>query len=63
MNSIYHFNIFSFFFVHFLDAIKSIIDTNNDGIESNWEFFIAMDPNNIHGNDYVWDHFDWNHCS
>ena len=47
----------------FTDAIKSIIDIDGDGVESNWEFFLAMDPNNINGNDYVWDHFDWDHCS
>ena len=56
-----------FFIFHFsiivTDAIKSIIDTNDDGIASNWEYFIAMDPNNMDGNDYVWDHFNWDHCA
>ena len=37
----------------FTDAIKNIIDIDGDGVESNWEFFLAMDPNNIYGNDYV----------
>ena len=46
-----------------VDAIKNVIDIDGDGVESNWEFFIAMDPNNMYGNDYVWDHFDWDHCS
>ena len=46
-----------------LDAISSIIDLNKDGVASNWEYFIAMDPNNMHGNDYVWDHFTWDHCA
>ena len=46
-----------------LDAISSIIDLNKDGVASNWEYFIAMDPNNMHGNDYVWDHFTWDHCT
>lgn len=46
-----------------LDAISSIIDLNKDGIASNWEYFIAMDPNNMYGNDYVWDHFNWDHCA
>ena len=66
-----HFHFFSFFNFHVFtsqfnietDAIKSIIDTNDDGIASNWEYFIAMDPNNMDGNDYVWDHFNWDHCA
>jgi Common central domain of tyrosinase len=35
---------------------------NNDGEISNWEYFIAVDPNNVDGNDYVFDHFQWDHC-
>ena len=65
-----HFSIFMFSRLNFFnffnietDAIKSIIDTNDDGIASNWEYFIAMDPNNMDGNDYVWDHFNWDHCA
>jgi hypothetical protein len=35
---------------------------NGDGEISNWEYFIAVDPNDVNGNDYVFDHFDWPHC-
>jgi hypothetical protein len=64
LNATQHFssiNIFSLFLL--LDAIKAAIDANGDGLESNWEFFVAMDPNNMYGNDYVWDHFNWDHCA
>jgi len=29
---------------------------------TNWEFYLALDPNNMEGNDYVFDHFAWPHC-
>jgi len=44
------------------DAIASIADTDGDGVVSNWEFYIALDPNNIDGSDYVFDNFEWDHC-
>jgi hypothetical protein len=37
-------------------------DTNLDGRLSNTEFYDAIDPNDIDGNDYVYDSFDWAHC-
>jgi Ca2+-binding EF-hand superfamily protein len=40
----------------------SILDENGDGNISNWEFFQALDPNNLYGNDYVFDNFKWDHC-
>ena len=35
---------------------------NGDGDISNWEFFLSIDPNNVHGVDMVYDHFLWDHC-
>eukprot|EP01034_Spumella_vulgaris_P025774 gene25774-32265_t len=37
-------------------------DKDGDGHISNWEFLTALDPNNVHANDYVFDHFEWSHC-
>ena len=37
-------------------------DKNGDGHISNWEFLAALDPNNVHANDYVFDNFEWSHC-
>ena len=55
-----------------LPLTQSILDTalevdaggegNNDGEISNWEFFLAIDPNNVDGADMVYDHFLWDHC-
>jgi hypothetical protein len=42
--------------------LRRFADTNGDKVISNWEFFLALDPNNIDGNDYVFDNFDWEHC-
>ena len=44
-------------------AVKRFIDADHDGGITNWEFYVALDPNNLEGNDYVWDHFDWPHCA
>lgn len=44
------------------DAVLAIADANNDGIVSNWEFYMAIDPNNVDGLDYVYDDFNWDHC-
>jgi hypothetical protein len=35
---------------------------NGDGEISNWEFFLAIDPNDVRGSDMVYDHFRWDHC-
>lgn len=47
----------------YTDAIENVADADNDGVVTNWEFFQAIDPNNIDGNDYVFDNFLWDHCS
>ena len=47
----------------FTDAIMNVADSNGDKIISNWEFYLAIDPNNVDGNDYVFDHFEWDHCA
>ncbi len=39
------------------------VDMNEDGIVTNWEFFRALDPSLPDNNDYVFDNFDWGHCS
>jgi len=38
-------------------------DLDNDGVISNMEFYYALDPNNPDMNDYVFDNFNWDHCS
>jgi hypothetical protein len=38
-------------------------DVDGDGVISNMEFFYALDPNNPDMNDYVFDNFNWDHCS
>jgi hypothetical protein len=38
-------------------------DTDGDGVISNMEFFLALDPNDPDKNDYVYDNFNWDHCS
>jgi hypothetical protein len=35
---------------------------NGDGEISNFEYFLAVDPNHVEGNDYVFDNFKWDHC-
>lgn len=45
------------------ETIMRAADINNDHVITNWEFFLALDPNNVDGNDYVFDNFEWNHCS
>jgi hypothetical protein len=37
-------------------------DSNKDGLISNWEFYLALDPNNVFTSDYVFDNFNWQHC-
>ena len=51
-------------FFHFFSslAVSRFIDVDKDGIITNWEFYLALDPNNMEGNDYVFDHYEWPHC-
>ena len=46
----------------FTRAMDKYADANKDGRITNYEFYLALDPNNIDGNDYVFDHFHWDHC-
>ncbi len=45
------------------DAIGSIADFDGDGIITNYEFYTALDPNEMSWNDYVFAHFRWDHCT
>ncbi len=71
----------------FTSQIADSADVNGDGIVTNWEFYVALDPNKIEvcdvlllifmlkltnfayvlwcvqGNDYVFDNFEWSHCT
>ena len=44
------------------DALREVADADGDGRVSNWEFWLAIDPNEISNQDYVFDNFDWDHC-
>uniref|UniRef100_A0A6C0KJH1 PKD domain-containing protein n=1 Tax=viral metagenome TaxID=1070528 RepID=A0A6C0KJH1_9ZZZZ len=46
-----------------LDGFETLADSDGDGIISNWEYYVAIDPNNVDGVDYVFDTFDWDHCT
>lgn len=46
-----------------LDGFETIADTDGDGTITNWEYYVAIDPNNVNGVDYVFDTFDWDHCT
>jgi hypothetical protein len=46
-----------------LDGFETLADSDGDGIISNWEYYVAIDPNNLDGVDYVFDTFDWDHCT
>lgn len=37
-------------------------DLDGDGAVSNWEYFMAVDPNRQDVLDYVFDSFEWEHC-
>jgi hypothetical protein len=39
-----------------------LVDVDRDGILSNMEFYLALEPNNPDLNDYVLDNFLWAHC-
>eukprot|EP00595_Chromulina_sp_UTEXLB2642_P002508 CAMPEP_0196765442 /NCGR_PEP_ID=MMETSP1095-20130614/8865_1 /TAXON_ID=96789 ORGANISM="Chromulina nebulosa, Strain UTEXLB2642" /NCGR_SAMPLE_ID=MMETSP1095 /ASSEMBLY_ACC=CAM_ASM_000446 /LENGTH=510 /DNA_ID=CAMNT_0042123479 /DNA_START=713 /DNA_END=2245 /DNA_ORIENTATION=+ len=47
----------------FVDGFYEYADTDNDGIVTNWEYFLATNPNLPDGLDYVYDHFNWDHCA
>lgn len=40
-----------------------LADADKDGMLSNLEFYLALDPNNPDLNDYVFDNFNWDHCN
>jgi hypothetical protein len=42
--------------------LHNAADINNDGRITNWEFYLALNPNDPTLNDYVFDNFDWMHC-
>ena len=54
---------FIFFFAYSTSVLSTALSIdsssagNGDGEISNWEFFLAIDPNNVHGSDMVYDHF------
>jgi hypothetical protein len=45
-----------------LDGFAELADTDGDGIITNIEYYLAINPNNEDGLDYVFDHFEWSHC-
>lgn len=45
-----------------LEDFASYADTNKDGSISNWEYFLATNPNDPDGIDYVFDSYEWSHC-
>ncbi len=47
----------------FTSAISSAADRDSNGVISNWEFYLSLDPNSVSRNDYVFDHFEWDHCT
>jgi hypothetical protein len=49
--------------LQYLDGFIELADKDQDGKISNWEYFLAIDPNNVRGVDYVYDNFDWKHCN
>ena len=46
-----------------LDGFAELADTDGDGIITNIEYYLAINPNNGDGLDYVFDHFEWSHCA
>jgi hypothetical protein len=44
------------------DVLEKAADSSRDMRLTNWEFFEALDPNDPSKNDYVFDHFTWEHC-
>ena len=46
----------------YVQIFQDFADHDGDGEISNWEYYIALDPNDPDANDYVFDHFRWDHC-
>ncbi len=44
-------------------AMDKFADTDGDGVVTNFEFYLALDPNNVRGIDYVFNNFKWDHCN
>jgi hypothetical protein len=42
--------------------LHAAADLDNNGVITNYEFFIALNPNDPELNDYVFDDFTWSHC-
>lgn len=47
----------------FTDVVDDNADIDKDGVVSNWEFLLFLNPNNADGMDYVFDNFRWDHCA
>ena len=45
-----------------LDGFEDFADADGDGTITNMEYYLAIDPNNVDGLDYVFDNFEWDHC-
>lgn len=45
-----------------IDGFANYADTDHDKKVSNWEYFMASNPNDPNGLDYVYDSFTWSHC-
>jgi hypothetical protein len=45
-----------------LDGFEELADTDGDGIVTNWEYYLAINPNNEDGLDYIFADFEWSHC-
>ena len=45
-----------------LDGFEEIADTDGDGIITNWEYYLAINPNSEEGLDYIFADFQWEHC-
>jgi hypothetical protein len=42
--------------------MDKVADLDGNGVVSNWELYTILDPTNVNGADYVFDHFNWEHC-
>lgn len=45
-----------------LDGFEAYADTDGNGVISNYEYYLALNPNDVNGVDYVFDNFEWSHC-
>jgi hypothetical protein len=43
-------------------AAEAYADRDGDGVVTNWEFYLTLDPNVMEASDYVFDNFKWDHC-